>query len=427
MASKLQRGDLLPEILVPPPGPRSRELSRRLEHLEAPALKGTPRGEPTLLWEEALGSNVLDVDGNRYIDLTSGFGVAAIGHRHPRVVAALQAQSEVLIHGLGDVHAHPSRLELLQALSRLAPMEDALVYLAISGSDAVEIALKTALLATGRPGVLAFEPAYHGLTLGALNVTARARFRQPFEPHLHPHLCRLPFGCSDGRLDEALAEGDIGCVLVEPIVGREGVLLPPDGWLAEVAAAARRSGALFVADEIFTAFGRTGALFASTGESVEPDLLCCGKALGGGMPIAAVLGRRELMEAWPDKGEALHTATFHAHPLACAAAASALDVICQEDLVGRAARLESLILSRLNAESGSFAGVHEIRGRGLLWGIEMESSAAAQRVVTSARQHGLLLLAGGPQGNVLQIVPPLVVARPQLDLALDLLVELLRA
>ncbi|MCP4657875.1 MAG: aminotransferase class III-fold pyridoxal phosphate-dependent enzyme, partial [bacterium] len=255
----LRRGDLLPRILTPPPGPRARELSRRLAEVEAPGINTLAGDAPNLLWHEARGANVLDVDGNRYLDLTAGFGVAAVGHRHPRVVAALRRQSARLVHGLGDAAGHEPRLELATRLRELAVIDDAQTYFAVSGADAVEIALKTAILATGRPAILAFEPAYHGLTLGALAVTSRPEFRRPFTPYLHPHLRRLPFGCDPRRIAAELDRGDVpGCVVVEPIAGREGILVPPAGWLRELAALCRRRRVLLAVDEIFTGLGRTG-------------------------------------------------------------------------------------------------------------------------------------------------------------------------
>ena len=167
--TRLARGDLLPKILTPPPGPRAQQLSRSLARWEAPGVNTLLAGAPNVLWQEAKGANVLDVDGNRFLDLTSGFGVAAVGHRHPRVVAAVRRQSGRLLHGLGDVQAHPLRVRLADRLRRRAPVDDAQVYFAISGADAVEVAIKTALLATGRPGIIAFDPAYHGVTLGAFS------------------------------------------------------------------------------------------------------------------------------------------------------------------------------------------------------------------------------------------------------------------
>jgi 4-aminobutyrate aminotransferase-like enzyme len=404
------------------PGPRSRELSRRTAVVEAPGvntLTSVP-GATSLFWEEAEGAQVRDVDGTSYIDLTSGFGVAAVGHRHPRVVAAVREQAGRLLHGLGDVHGHPLRVELAERLVRLAPEDDAQVFFSISGSEAVEIALKTAVAATRRAGVLAFEPSYHGLTMGSLAVTSRPEFRQPFEDHLHGHVHRLPFACDPGKVDAALRSGQIGAVVVEPIVGREGILVPPPGWLAEVAESCRRHGALLIADEIFTGFGRTGRLFAVEHDGVRPDILCCGKALGGGMPIAAVLARRDLFRVWETKKEALHTATFVANPVACAAALAALSVIEDEDLPARAARMGEWVGKRLASWP-----VAAVRGRGLVWGVEMETAETARIWTGKALERGVLLLAGGPEGKVAQIVPPLTIEEDLLEKALDILQEIL--
>jgi 4-aminobutyrate aminotransferase-like enzyme len=414
-------GDLLPEIVVPPPGPRSRELSGALGELEAPGVNTLFQGEPSILWEEARGANVRDVDGNIYIDLTSGFGVAAVGHRHPRVVEAVRDQAGRLLHGLGDVMAHPPRVDLARRLTGIAPVDDPQVFFSISGAEAVEIALKTALGATGRPGVLAFEPSYHGMTLGALAVTSREEFRSPFAAHLHGHVRRLPFG---GDFDRVLAQGKIGAVVVEPIVGREGVLIPPAGWLAGLAESCRRHGALLIADEIFTGFGRTGRLFAVEQEGVRPDVLCCGKALGGGLPIAAVIARRELFRSWDSPGEARHTATFLANPLSCAAALATLDILQEEGLPARAVRLGEELGERLATWPDRFPAVEEVRGRGLLWGIQFRTAEAAKVWMLEAWSRGVLLLAGGPEGRVAQLVPPLTIREEQLAAAVGILEEL---
>ena len=417
----LERGDLLPRVLVPPPGPESRRLAERITGAEAPVVNTLYGGEPSIVWREAVGSNVLDVDGNLYLDLASGFGVAAVGHRHPRVVAAVAGQADRLVHGMGDVASHPARIELAERLTRLAPVLDARVHFAVSGSDAVEVALKTAWLATGRPGLLAFEPAYHGSTLGALAVTSRDAFRRPFEAQLNSHVARLPFGAETADVDRVLAKGETAAVVVEPVLGREGVTPPPDGWLAELAASCRRHGVLLVADEIYTGFGRTGRWFACEADGVEPDLLCCGKALGGGLPIAATLGRADLMRHWDRGGEALHTATFLAHPLACAAALATLDVIESEELVSRAARLGKHVAT-WGEDVADLDAVAAVRGRGLAWTVELRPGSSAGAVARWAAERGLLLLAAGAR---LQVAPPLVVTGEQLDFALETLGQLL--
>jgi 4-aminobutyrate aminotransferase-like enzyme len=422
VTSRLARGDLPPAIVAPPPGPRSRALSAELARVEAAGVNTLGADDaPAVVWQEAVGANVLDVDGNRYVDLTAGFGVAAIGHRHPAVVAAVTRQATELVHGLGDVAAHPARVELARRLAALAPVDEPRVHFATSGADAVEIALKCALAATGRAGVLAFDPGYHGSTAGALAVTSRTAFRAPFAAHLQPHVVRLPFAAPPAEISRRLAGGAVGAVLVEPVVGREGVLVPPAGWLAQLAAAARAAGALFVADEIFTGFGRTGRLFAVEHDSVRPDLLCVGKALGGGLPVAATIGRRQPMEVWRVAGEALHAATFLAHPLACAAALATLDLFAGEPLVARAAALGETLAPRLAALAARHRAVRDVRGVGALWALELDSAATAKAFVDACRARGVLLLAGGPTARVAQIAPPFVLTDAQLDAALAVL------
>ncbi|MEM9558268.1 MAG: aspartate aminotransferase family protein [Acidobacteriota bacterium] len=417
-------------MLCLPPGPRSRHASERLRIAEAPGINTLYGGAPNIVWAEARGANVLDVDGNRYVDLTAGFGVAAVGHRHPRIVEAVTRQAEYLLHGLGDAAGHEVRIELAERLIALAPMPRAQVYFAVSGADAVEIALKTALLARpGRSRIVAFEPAYHGLTLGALAASSRRAFRRPFAAHLHDAVLRMPFGHEDEEFETALLAaletGDVAAVLVEPIVGREGVLVPPDGWLAGLESLCRRSDTLLIVDEVFTGFGRTGGLWACEHDVVSPDLVCCGKALGGGLPIAAVLGAPELFAAWSTPGEALHTGTFVAHPLACAAALATLDVLEDEDLVEQTIQRGSRMAPRIATWRRRFAPLVATRGRGLLWGLELASTAAAAELVERARTAGVLLLAGGAEGRVAQIAPPLVITDRQLDGALDVLEDAL--
>jgi acetylornithine/succinyldiaminopimelate/putrescine aminotransferase len=222
-------------------------------------------------------------------------------------------------------------------------------------------------------------------------------------------------------VDEALSTGEVGAVIVEPIVGREGVLIPPSGWLSGLAGLCRSHGALLIADEIFTGFGRTGRLFAVDHEGVRPDILCCGKALGGGLPIAAVIARRDLFRCWETPGEARHTATFLANPLACAAALAVLEILQEEDLPARAARLGEDLGRRLADWPQRFPTVEEVRGRGLLWGIQFQSAKVAKTWMLDAWSRGVLLLAGGPEGRVAQIVPPLSIREEQLEGAVGIL------
>ena len=363
----------------------------QLERHEAPGINTLVASQTDLVLAEGLGAHVTDVRGRSYLDLIGGFGVALLGHRHPRIVAAVEAQMGRLIHGLGDVYANEPRARLAERLTGLAPWQDAKVYPAVSGADAVEIALKTAVLATGRHRVLAFEPAYHGLTLGALQPTSREVFRSPFAAHAAEHVFRLPFGCDPGEVRALLRGGDFAAMIFEPVVGREGVLFPPDGWIGDVLRIARAAGTVSIADEVFTGFHRTGPRFAHPEDGVAADLICCGKALGGGLPIGYVLGRADVMDAWRADGEARHTATFVGHPLACAAANAVLDALDDQEWLARS-------ISRLELAFGRIGDAVPprvaFRGRGALWALELEGADTAKGMQNAAREAGLLLLAG---------------------------------
>ncbi|NOY91122.1 MAG: aspartate aminotransferase family protein [Deltaproteobacteria bacterium] len=428
-------GDQPPLVRSPLPGPAGQVLLDQLAQVESPAFTArrarrqerSGAAQDPIVWTEARGANVIDADGNRYVDLTSGFGVASVGHAHPRVVGAICAQAARLLHALGDLHPSTLKIELLSRLCALAPIADARAVLSLSGSDAVETALKTATLATGKPGVLAFEGAYHGLSHGPLAACGYAEsFRAPFAAQLNPHVVFAPWPAHDASLRAALADvagrldADVGAILVEPIQGRGGVRMPPAGFLAGLADLAHEHGGLLIVDEIFTGFGRCGAMFLSAEAGVEPDLLCLGKSLGGGLPVSACVGRAEVMAAWGDPvGEAIHTGTFFGHPLGCAAALATLDVIEDEALAARTLELGEGWSRGLAA----LDGVRVVRGRGLMLGLELEADVLV--VVRKLLERGYLTLPAGAGADVLQLVPPLNISRALLDGFVETLGEVL--
>ena len=414
--------DELPEIRTEIPGPRSRALAERLARVECPEV--TCLTQPLIFWEHASGSNVTDVDENRYVDLLAGFGVASLGYAHPELVQVTAAQAATLPHAMGDVYPARLKLELLEALAHVLPAGLGSAILSSSGSDAVESALKTALIVTGRPGVVAFEGAYHGLGLGALDVTERQHFRAPFESRLAKATRFLPYGDADA-VREAIRREPVGAILVEPIQGRAGIRVPPVGFLRELREIANESGALLIADEVYTGLGRTGYWLACEADGVVPDLVALGKGLGGGFPISACVGRGEIMQKWgPSTGEAVHTSTHLGNPLGCAISLKLLEVLARERLLERARRLGEHVLERLERELRPCPGVRDVRGRGLLLGIELDEPAQATRVVHEALRSGWILLAEGADARVLTLTPPLTISEALLDRALDRLVEL---
>ena len=433
-----------PHIRVTPPGPRSQALAKRLRRAESRNVTFIGDRFP-VFWEEALGANVRDVDGNVYVDLTGAFGVAFAGHRHPRVMRAAADQQHRLTHGMGDIHPPEAKVELLERLTGLAPWPEARAVLASAGSEAVEIALKTAQLSTGRPGLLAFECGYHGLTLGALAATHRDDFRAPFRRRLYDGVKFVPFpvlaeeasqslaSCEQAFEDGARAGAAIGAVLVEPVQGRGGVRIPPPGFFPELCTLARRHGAVVVADEVFTGLGRCGSMFAGPDLGLTADLICLGKALGGGFPLSACLGTAEVFDAWPESaGEALHTSTFLGHPVACAASLAFLDLVESERLDQRAARLGEHLVARLREALEGVGHVRGVRGLGLLAGVEISRGRHARAagypgagagIAAQLLAQGFLVLPAGEQGQVIELTPPATMSRNLLDRALDQLVR----
>jgi 4-aminobutyrate aminotransferase/(S)-3-amino-2-methylpropionate transaminase len=410
-------------MLTTVPGPRSRALAKRLALVECPAI--TCLSDPLIFWEQASGSNVIDVDGNRYVDLSAGFGVVSLGYAHPELAEVSAAQAATLPHAMGDVYPARVKVELLEALDRVLPGDLGTAILSSSGSDAVESALKTALCATGRPGVVAFEEAYHGLGFGALDVTHREHFRAPFALRLPKQTRFVPFGDANA-VREAVREESVGAILVEPIQCRGGLRVPPDGFLPDLRQIADEAGALLIADEVCTGLGRTGHWLACEREEVIPDLVALGKALGAGYPISACVGNRRIMEKWgPSTGEAIHTSTHLGNPLGCAVALKALELLERDDLVERARRIGTRLGERLEHDVRPLPAVHDVRGRGLMFGIELADPERAVRVVDRALQSGWILLAEGRDGRVLSLTPALNISEGLLDAALDRLVELL--
>ncbi len=442
---------MLPHMVVPPPGPRSRALCDELARFESPGVSTMVTGDIPIVWERAKGSNVMDADGNVYVDLTGAFGVASLGHSDRRVTAALGRQARVLQHGLGDVHPHVGRVALARRLAELAPGRNNKVILCSTGAEAVEVAMKTAALYTGRTGLLAFQGAFHGQTYGALAVTSRERFRKPFAGQIFQGVARAPYaycyrcpigltypGCDTaclGAVRDLLdhppeSVGPIGAVIVEPVQGREGEIVPPPEWLPGLKALCAERGVLLIADEIVTGFGRTGKWFAVEHGNVEPDIMCVGKAMGNGMPISACIAREEVMDDWRfEEGEAPYSSTFMAHPMSCAAALAAIDELERRSLLRRAAKSGAHALRRLRGMKARLPLIGDVRGVGLMVGVELvkdhvagePATAEAAQVTRLALEKGVIVLRGGPDGNILSLTPPLVITRMQMDFALDVL------
>lgn len=420
-----------------------------------------PAGDWPIVWKRARGCHVWDAEGRKYLDLTAAFGVAAAGHANPAVVQAGQRQMGELLHAMGDVHPHALKAQLLQALSDLTfgrwgsatqPMQGQ-TLLGSSGFEAVEAALKTARLATGKSGIIAFRGGYHGLGYGALNATQRSHFREPFRNQLGEFGIFLDWppcqgSCDDCDLPECQAleklENDlrrifrdhsVGAIIAEPIQARGGIRIPPPGFLPLLRRIATEQGALLILDEIYTGFGRTGRWFACEHTEVVPDLICLGKALTGGFPLSACVGRSEVMQAWPrSSGEAIHTSTFLGHPVGCAMALVQIAEIRKKRLPERSARLGRQLLQELQALPSRLGKLRlRARGLGLMAGIELSdnqgqpATAESITLVKKLLANGFIVLPEGEHGEVISFTPPLTISETDLKRTIRTLQSLLEA
>ncbi len=388
----------------------------------------------TVVFARGEGSNLFDVDDNRFVDLAAGFGSAILGHGPSPAHAAAAAQLGTLAQGLGDLYPTDRKIELLDALAALHPDHDARVMLTQSGADAVTAALKTAVLATGRPGVIAFEGAYHGLSYAPLAACGFApSFREPFAAQLGDHVRFVPYPASESGLDHvlaavdgALAGGDIGALLVEPVLGRGGVVVPPSAFLSELASRARAAGALLVADEIWTGVGRSGALVRSVAAGGVPDIICLGKGLGASFPISACIGRGSVMAAWARGGSVVHTSTHAGAPLGCAAALATLAEVRSSDLAERATALGGRLVGALADALRGSSRVSAVRGEGLMVGVALDAPGAAAQLAGALLAEGYVTTLGGAAAEVLVLTPPLTIDERVLHGVVDAVARALR-
>jgi diaminobutyrate-2-oxoglutarate transaminase len=430
------------------PGPESQRMLAEQAAVESRA-RSYPRAVP-VAWEEGRGATVKDVDGNTYLDFFGGAGTLNVGHGHPAATAAASEQLRKLAHALD--FPTKARLALMHALKRALPgvlkRTARMHFGGPTGSDAVEAALKLTRSHTGRRTVIAFQGSYHGMTEGALAVTSDTSCRGPTDTPVHftpyPYCYRCPLGLRPGNcqlacaklLQTTLEDPHAGvpapaAVIVEPIQGEGGTIVPPRGWLKEIRRITRAHEVPLIADEIQTGFGRTGTLWACEAEGVTPDVLVMSKAMGGiGLPLSGIAYDAAL-DTW-DPGA--HIGTFRGHQPAMAAGAAALQFTLEQDLPGHAAALGELALSTLREASEGLESVGEVRGRGLMIGIELVRDRhtrepwreLADELRRACCGKGLIIELGGHYGNVARFLPPLVLTRELLMRGLEVFVEALR-
>ena len=430
------------KVVTEIPGPKSVALhERRKKSVSAGLTNGFP-----IYIERGEGAILVDVDGNRILDLGSGIAVTTIGHAVPELVDAVSAQVAAFTHTCFMVTPYESYIEVCEELAALTPGTFAKTSaLFNSGSEAVENAVKIARLATGRQAIVVFDHAYHGRTnltmaLTAKNMPYKDRFG-PFAPEIYRMPMSYPF--VDGLSgDEAAARAikmietqvgahNVAAILIEPIQGEGGFIVPAEGFLPALSAWTSANGALFIADEIQSGFCRTGDWFAVNHEGVIPDLVTTAKGLAGGMPLAAVTGRAEIMYAVHEGGLG---GTYGGNPVAAAAALATIKTMRNRNLVGRARELEMIMFASLTSLQQDVAIIGEVRGRGAMVAIELvqpgtttPNANAAKSIVNYCNKNGVIALACGTYGNVIRLLPPLVITDEQLADGLGVLASAVRA
>jgi 4-aminobutyrate aminotransferase / (S)-3-amino-2-methylpropionate transaminase / 5-aminovalerate transaminase len=435
-----ERGSVTQErrLVTEVPGPRSREL---LERRAAAVAAGVGSTLPVFV-ERAGGGVIVDVDGNSLIDLGSGIAVVNVGNAAPRVVEAVQEQVAAFTHTCFMVTPYEGYVAVCEELARVTPGDHAKKSaLFNSGAEAVENAVKIARHATGRQAIVVFDHAYHGRTNLTMALTAKNMpYKQgfgPFAPEVHRVPMSYPYRDEPGltgaqaaaralQLVEAqVGAGNVAAVLIEPIQGEGGFVVPAEGFLPAIADWCRRSGALFIADEVQTGFCRTGDWFACEAEGVVPDLITTAKGIAGGLPLSAVTGRAEVMDAVHGGGLG---GTYGGNPLACAAALASIETMRTDDLAGAARAIGATMLSRLRALQERTDVIGDVRGRGAMIAVELVRPGTNEpdaeltgRIARACHARGVVVLTAGTHGNVLRFLPPLVIGQDLLAEALDVL------
>jgi acetylornithine/LysW-gamma-L-lysine aminotransferase len=363
------------------------------------------RGKGALVW---------DINGKEYVDCSTSYGVALLGHCHPKVVAAIQAQAEQLItcHGC---YYNNKRAEFIQKLIKITPKGLDKAFLSNSGAESVECAIKLARKYAGKPEIIALMGAFHGKTMGALSATWDKKYREPFMP-LVPEFKHVAPDNAD-KIREAITE-KTAAVLMEPIRGEGGVRVPPDGYLQAVREICDEKNVLLIFDEVQTSFGRTGKLFGCQNWGVTPDVMCLAKPFAGGLPIGITVAKENIMSALK-VGE--HSTTFSGSPLVCAAGCAAIDALVEEKLAERAAEMGKYFKVQLEALQAKHKIVKEVRGLGLMLGVELRYDVL--NVILKAAERGVLVLDAGR--TVVRLLPPLVIEKEQINRAVAVLDEVL--
>ncbi|GIO17828.1 aspartate aminotransferase family protein [Oceanobacillus oncorhynchi subsp. incaldanensis] len=409
------------------------------------------KDHPNLPVVKAEGCYYYGTDGKKYLDFTSGIAVENVGHRHPKVVQAIKDSADHLIHGPSGVIIYESILKLAEELQEILPPKLDNFFFGNSGTEAIEGALKLAKHVSNRPYVISFTGGFHGRTIGSLSVsTSKSKYRKHLQPSWLTY--QLPYAHSEDcpagedpevffaeKLEKEAANlfrhqvdpEEVACMIVEPVLGEGGYVIPPKSWLKKMREICDRHGILLIFDEVQTGFGRTGNWFAAQTFDVTPDIMAVAKGIAAGMPLGVTIASKELMDQWPMGS---HATTFGGNPIACAAARASIEVIKEEKLLENARTVGDYALNQLIQLKDKFSIIHDVRGVGLMIGIALKDAEtgepdgeAVMNVLNSCLEKGVLFYLCGNAGEIIRMIPPLTVTKAQVDEGIKVLEEALTA
>jgi 4-aminobutyrate aminotransferase len=421
---------------------QAEENTRQVTHLLSPVWARYT----SIVVDHAQGCYIYAEDGRHYLDFSSGIGVTSTGHCHPRVVAAAQEQVATLIHGQANIVYHKPMLRLAERLAEIVPRGLDRFFFSNSGAEAVEAAIKLARFATGRQAVIAFQGAFHGRTIGALSLTSsKAKYKAHMGPYMpgvymtpYPYCYRCAVRHAGSAKDGCCQRGlpalhkllatevypeDVAAIVIEPVLGEGGYIVPPDGFLADLRTLCDEHSILLIVDEVQTGFGRTGTMFAVEESGVTPDIMVMAKGIASGFPLSGIAARPEIMERWVP---GVHSGTYGGNAVACAAACATIDVLRDEDLPGNARSRGEELLDGLRALQVRHQFIGDVRGRGLMVGVEivadggMPDTVLTRALLRACEERGLILVSAGSQDQVVRFIPPLIVTAEQVQKALSI-------
>jgi predicted acetylornithine/succinylornithine family transaminase len=400
---------------------KKENLVERANAVLAPALSHYT----TIEIERGRGVYLYSYDGKKYLDFACGIAVTNLGHCHPKVTASAMKQAESLVHACAGIVYYEPNILLAEKLAKVAPGGLNMSFFCQSGTEATEGCIKLAKYVTNKPGIICFQGSFHGRTLGALSVTtSKQKYRDHYEPLL-PNIYVAPYSKENSleEVEKILSSQSIAGMIVEPIQGEGGYIIPSKEFLSGLRNLCNKYEAILIFDEVQTGFGRTGKMFASEHFGVYPDVMALAKAIASGFPLGAVVGKDSIMKKWAPGS---HGGTMSGNPVSCAAAVATIDIIENEKLADAAAKMGAYLKSKLEALKKKYSSMIDVRGLGLMIGVEFVDGVIVKKILETCAKNGLILISCGTKDQVIRFIPPLIVTKEQIDTALNIFEEAIK-